>query len=66
MVIRRLTNNGRKVRVRDSVQCEVGWRCLRVAGNFDFSFVGVIASLTGAMATQAGVKGIEVHSVKGI
>jgi hypothetical protein len=29
-----------------SVQCERGWRCLRVAGTLPFSAVGVLASLT--------------------
>ena len=34
-----------------SIQSEVGWRCLRVAGLLDFLMVGVIASLTGTLAS---------------
>jgi hypothetical protein len=36
------------------VQCERGWRCLRVVGTLDFSLVGVLASLVGPLA-EAGV-----------
>jgi predicted amidohydrolase len=35
-------------------QSEVGWRCLRVAGAMPFTLVGVLASLTGAVAS-AGI-----------
>ena len=35
-------------------QAEVGWRCLRVAGAMPFTLVGVLASLTGPVAS-AGV-----------
>ena len=35
-------------------QSEPGWRCLRVAGQLDFSMVGVIASLSETLAS-AGV-----------
>jgi hypothetical protein len=35
-------------------QAEVGWRCLRVAGAMPFTVVGVLASLTGPVAS-AGV-----------
>ena len=35
-------------------QSEPGWRCLRVAGQLDFSMVGVIASLNGTLAS-AGI-----------
>lgn len=34
-----------------SVRSELGWRCLRVVGPLEFSMVGVIASLTGILAT---------------
>jgi GNAT superfamily N-acetyltransferase len=40
--------------VPESVRCERGWRCLRVAGTLDFSLVGVLASLLGPLA-NAGV-----------
>jgi hypothetical protein len=40
--------------VPDGVQCERGWRCLRVAGNIDFSMVGVLSSLAVPLA-EAGV-----------
>jgi hypothetical protein len=40
--------------VPNGVQCEGGWRCLRVAGTMDFSLVGVLASLVGPLA-EAGV-----------
>jgi hypothetical protein len=36
--------------VPDSVRCEKGWRCLRVAGTLDFALVGVLASLVGPLA----------------
>ena len=37
--------------VPENITSESGWRCLRVAGPLDFSMVGVIASLTGILAT---------------
>ena len=37
--------------VPEQVRCETGWRCMRVAGQLDFSMVGVIASLTGTLAS---------------
>lgn len=40
--------------VPEGVRCERGWRCLRVAGVLPFSDVGILASLTGPLAT-AGV-----------
>jgi hypothetical protein len=40
--------------VPDGVQCESDWRCLRVAGELDFSLVGVIATLTKVLA-DAGI-----------
>ena len=40
--------------VPDGVRCEADWRCLRVAGQLDFSLVGVIASLSGTLAS-AGI-----------
>jgi GNAT superfamily N-acetyltransferase len=36
--------------VPDGVQCERGWRCLRVAGTIPFTAVGVLASLTVPLA----------------
>ena len=36
------------------VDCETGWRCLRVAGSMPFTLVGVLASLTTPVA-KAGV-----------
>jgi hypothetical protein len=36
------------------VQCERGWRCLRVAGSMDFSMIGVVASLVMPLA-EAGI-----------
>src|SRR5262245_55974633 len=44
----------RQEAVPEGVRCERGWRCLRVAGTLDFSFVGVLASLLGPLA-DAGV-----------
>lgn len=35
-------------------QSATGWRALRVAGDLDFSLVGIMASLSGALA-EAGV-----------
>jgi GNAT superfamily N-acetyltransferase len=40
--------------VPEGIQCEQGWRCLRVAGTLDFSLVGVLSSLLGPLA-QAGI-----------
>jgi uncharacterized protein len=40
--------------VPDGVQCEKGWRCLRVAGTIDFSMIGVVASLA-TLLSEAGV-----------
>jgi APA family basic amino acid/polyamine antiporter len=40
--------------VPDGVQCERGWRCLRVAGAMPLSAVGVLASLTAPLAS-AGI-----------
>ena len=37
--------------VPENITSEPGWRCLRVAGPLEFSMVGVIASLTGILAT---------------
>jgi hypothetical protein len=37
--------------VPEHIRCEPGWRCLRVAGPLGFSMVGVIASLTGTLAS---------------
>jgi len=45
--------------VPEGVPCERGWRCLRVAGVLPFSAVGVLASLTGPLATA----GISVFAV---
>jgi hypothetical protein len=40
--------------VPEGVNCERGWRCLRVAGTIPFSVVGVLASLTAPLA-EAGL-----------
>jgi hypothetical protein len=40
--------------VPDGINCERGWRCLRVAGTIPFSVVGVLASLTAPLA-EAGI-----------
>ena len=37
--------------VPDHINRESDWRCLRVVGPLEFSMVGVIASLTGTLAT---------------
>ena len=40
--------------VPKGVTSELGWRCLKAHGPFDFSMVGVLASLTGPLAA-AGI-----------
>ncbi|MCI0455528.1 MAG: ACT domain-containing protein [Gemmataceae bacterium] len=40
--------------IPEGVQCERGWRCLRVAGVIDFSVVGVLAALSVPLA-EAGL-----------
>ncbi len=40
--------------VPDDIQCERGWRCLRVAGAMPFTVVGVLASLVTPLA-EAGI-----------
>lgn len=40
--------------VPDGVECERGWRCLRVAGTIPFSVVGVLAALSMPL-TEVGV-----------
>lgn len=40
--------------VPDSVHCERGWRCVRVAGAMPFNLTGVLASITLPLA-QAGI-----------
>lgn len=40
--------------VPESVRSEPDWRVLRVAGPLDFSLIGILAGLTGALA-RAGV-----------
>ena len=40
----------RQDRVPEGVRCEAGWRCLRLAGQFDFTQVGVLASFTQPLA----------------
>lgn len=40
--------------VPEGINCERGWRCLRVAGTIPFSMVGVLASLTAPLA-EAGI-----------
>ncbi len=39
--------------VPNDIRSETGWRCVRVVGPLDFSTVGVIASLTGALAAAS-------------
>ena len=40
--------------VPEGTQCDKGWRCLRVAGTFEFSVVGILASLVAPLA-EAGI-----------
>jgi hypothetical protein len=40
--------------VPNDVTSELGWRCLKAHGPFEFSMVGVLASLTGPLAA-AGI-----------
>jgi hypothetical protein len=40
--------------VPEGVTSEPGWRCLKAHGPFEFSMVGVLASLTGPLA-EAGI-----------
>ncbi len=40
--------------VPGGIQCERGWRCLRVTGTMPFSVVGILASLTAPLA-DAGI-----------
>jgi hypothetical protein len=40
--------------VPDGVRHDSGWRCLRVAGTFDFAMVGLLASLLQPLA-EAGI-----------
>ncbi len=40
----------RRDAVPDDVRCEAGWKCLRLAGQFDLTEVGVLASLTEPLA----------------
>jgi|GEM_PF-221976 hypothetical protein len=51
----------RQDQVPKGVQCERSWRCFRVAARLDFTLVGVIASLTGALA-EAGISVFVVSS----
>lgn len=51
----------RQDQVPDGVQCERSWRYFRVAGTLDFTLVGVIASLTGALA-EVGISVFVVSS----
>ena len=37
--------------VPDGVECEMEWRCMRVAGTLDFSMIGVIAPISATLAT---------------
>ena len=40
----------RQDRVPDDVRCDTGWKCLRLAGQFNLTEVGVLASLTKLLA----------------
>ncbi len=43
------------------VQCERGWRCLRVAGAMPFTVVGVLASLVTPLA-EAGISAFAIST----
>jgi hypothetical protein len=45
--------------VPDGVQCETGWRCLKVEGPLDFGLAGILAALTAPLAAA----GIPVFAV---
>src|SRR5215468_2715455 len=47
--------------VPDGINCERGWRCLRVAGSIPFSVVGVLASLT-ALLAEAGISAFAIST----
>ena len=38
--------------VPENVNCERGWRCLRLAGPFDFDQIGIIAGFTAVLAKE--------------
>ena len=40
----------RRGAVPNDVRCDTGWKCLRLAGQFDLTKVGVLASLTEPLA----------------
>ena len=42
-----------QINVLEGIQCEAGWRCLRVEGPLDFSLTGVLASLLVPLAEAA-------------
>ncbi len=47
------------ISVPDGIRCSTGWRALRVAGQLDFSEYGVLASITGPLAS-AGISMLTV------
>ena len=47
--------------VPEGLQCEKGWRCLKVEGPLDFSLTGILASLTAPLA-QAGISILAVST----
>ena len=49
--------------VPHGVQCEEGWRCIKVRGPLDFSLVGILASLTSSLA-EAGISIFAVSTFK--
>lgn len=49
-----LTVVSRAESVPEQIRSEPGWRVLRIAGQLDFSLVGILAALAGVLA-QAGI-----------
>lgn len=45
--------------IPEDVQCEKNWRYFGIEGNLDFSLVGILASLSGALAR----KGISIFAI---
>jgi len=43
-----------EAQVPPGVQCEPGWRCVRIAGKLDFSAVGVLTALVSPLV-EAGI-----------
>jgi len=47
--------------IPEGINCELGWRSLRVAGTMPFSVVGVLASLTAPLA-EAGLSAFAIST----